>query len=94
MISVVRNFLKSKAKKTYLFKTFVENVHLNQHVCDDNFENENYLNQHISNVHEVIKHLKSSEADNTFLRHIVIRLLCINDGYRILAIISHPYIYF
>ena len=47
-------------------KTFLENDHLNQHVCDANFEHENYLNQHISYDHEVIKHLKSPEADKNF----------------------------
>ena len=49
---------------TYI-KRLVQNEQLNQQICDANFGDNDFMNQHISKVHDKMKELKSPKSKHS-----------------------------
>ena len=56
---------KIKGYSTYI-KSLVQNEQLNQHIWNANFGDNNFMNQHISKVHDKMKELKSPESKHSW----------------------------
>ena len=46
-------------------KSLVQNEQLNQQICDANFGDNNFMNQHISKVHDKTKELKCPKSKHS-----------------------------
>ena len=65
-------------------KSLVQNEQLNQHICNANFGDNNFMNQRISKVHDKMKEFKSPESNHSpkakFLHAIFLIIPLVHGG--------------